>query len=180
MTGVQTCALPIFDPTRPVVSNDGWEHLDSDIWSIHDYESSGEVVAKRYASGESVAELFDGIGPAGRRLRLSDEPDRGQPVMLTEFGGVKFAPDSEFDNAWGYSTAVSPEDFATRIAALLDAVRASTVLAGYCYTQLTDTGQETNGVVRADRTPKLPVGRIREIMTGESVTGESGSGESGS
>jgi beta-galactosidase/beta-glucuronidase len=156
------------DASRPVVSNDGWEHLDSDIWSIHDYESSGDVVAKRYASKESVAELFDGIGPAGRRLRLSDEPDRGQPVMLTEFGGVKFAPDSEFDNAWGYSTASSPEDFATRLGALLDAVRESSVLAGYCYTQLTDTGQETNGVVRADRSPKLPVARIREIMTGES------------
>ena len=155
------------DPTRPVVSNDGWEHLDSDIWSIHDYESSGDVVAERYASPASVAALFDGIGPAGRRLRLSDEPDRGQPVMLTEFGGVKYAPDSEFDNAWGYSTASSSEDFATRLGALLDGVRASTVLAGYCYTQLTDTGQETNGVVRADRTPKLPVARIREIMTGE-------------
>ena len=154
------------DPTRPVVSNDGWEHLDSDIWSIHDYEASGDVVATRYASRESVAELFAGIGPAGRRLRLGDEPDRGQPVMLTEFGGVKFAPDDESDDAWGYSTATSPDDFATRMSSLLDAVRSSTVLAGYCYTQLTDTGQETNGVVRADRTPKLPVERIRAIVTG--------------
>jgi hypothetical protein len=30
------------------------------------------------------------MGPAGRRIRLSDEPDRGQPVMLTEFGGIQF------------------------------------------------------------------------------------------
>ncbi|GAB3607101.1 glycoside hydrolase family 2 TIM barrel-domain containing protein [Conyzicola nivalis] len=155
------------DPSRPVVSNDGWEHLDSDIWSIHDYEESGEVLAARYADKASVDALFAGIGPAGRRLRLSDEPDRGQPVMLTEFGGVKFAPDSEFDDAWGYSTASSADDFAKRMAALLDAVRASEVLSGYCYTQLTDTGQETNGVVNADRSPKLPVKRIRAIMTGD-------------
>ncbi|WP_411698977.1 glycoside hydrolase family 2 protein [Conyzicola sp.] len=155
------------DPSRPVVSNDGWEHLDSDIWSIHDYEESGDVLAARYANKASVDALFDGIGPAGRRLRLGDEPDRGQPIMLTEFGGVKFAPDSDVDNAWGYSTASSPDDFARRMAALLDAVRASEVLAGYCYTQLTDTGQETNGVVNADRTPKLPIGRIRAIMTGD-------------
>ena len=155
------------DPTRPVVSNDGWEHLDSDIWSIHDYEASGDVVAARYADRASVDALFTGLGPAGRRLRLSDEPDRGQPVMLTEFGGIKFAPDSEFDNAWGYSTASSPDDFATRLGSLLDAVRSSDVLAGYCYTQLTDTGQETNGIVTADRTPKLPVDRVRAIMTGE-------------
>ena len=25
------------DPTRPVISNDGWEHTISDIWGIHDY-----------------------------------------------------------------------------------------------------------------------------------------------
>ena len=158
------------DASRPVVSNDGWEHLDSDIWSIHDYEASGAVVAARYASPESVATLFSGIGPAGRRLRLSDEPDRGQPIMLTEFGGVKFAPDSEFGNAWGYSTATSPDDFDARLASLLDAVRASTVLAGYCYTQLTDTGQETNGLVTAERRPKLPTARIRQIMTGIAPT----------
>jgi len=160
------------DPTRPVVSNDGWEHLDSDIWSIHDYEASGAVVAARYATRASVEELFSGLGPAGRRLRLSDEPDRGQPVMLTEFGGVKFTPQADHDDAWGYSTATSADDFDRRLTELLDAVRASEVLAGYCYTQLTDTGQETNGVVTADRTPKLPVGRLRAIMTGdESDTG---------
>ena len=154
------------DPTRPVVSNDGWEHLDSDIWSIHDYEASGAVVAARYANRSSVDALFAGLGPAGRRLRLSDEPDRGQPVMLTEFGGVKFTPDASQDDAWGYSTASSADDFDRRLTGLLDAVRASEVLAGYCYTQLTDTGQETNGVVTADRTPKLPIERLRAIMTG--------------
>lgn len=154
------------DSSRPVVSNDGWEHLDSDIWSIHDYEASGAIVGARYATAESVAALFDGLGPAGRRLRLSDEADRGQPVMLTEFGGIKFARDSEFDNAWGYSTATSAEDFATRLESLLDAVRTSSVLAGYCYTQLTDTGQETNGLVTASRQPKLPIERIRTIMMG--------------
>jgi len=160
------------DPTRPVVSNDGWEHLDSDIWSIHDYEPSGDVVAARYADRASVAALFDGVGPAGRRLRLGDEPDRGQPVMLTEFGGVKFAPHSDVDNAWGYSTASSADDFAARLGSLLDAVRASEVLAGYCYTQLTDTGQETNGLVTADRIPKLPVERLRAIMTGRAGAAE--------
>lgn len=28
------------DGTRPVISNDGWEHTASDIWTIHDYEPS--------------------------------------------------------------------------------------------------------------------------------------------
>ena len=157
------------DPSRPVISNDGWEHLDSDIWTIHDYESSGEVVADRYRDAAAVAALFEQVGPAGRRLRLSDEPDRGQPVMLTEFGGVKYVAGSPADDAWGYSTAASADDYGTRLRSLLDAVRSSTVLAGYCYTQLTDTGQETNGLVTGDRRPKLPIEELRAIMTGTPV-----------
>jgi beta-galactosidase/beta-glucuronidase len=161
------------DGSRPVVSNDGWEHLDSDIWSIHDYEASGEVMTARYADAASVAKLFSGLGPAGRRLRLSDEADRGQPVMLTEFGGIKFAPSTHLGDEWGYSSANSPGDFADRLGALLRAVHSSEVLAGYCYTQLTDTGQETNGVLTAGREPKLPIEQIREIMLGSGRVGSS-------
>src|SRR5207248_2412952 len=29
------------DPTRPVIGNDGWEHVASDIWGIHDYALDG-------------------------------------------------------------------------------------------------------------------------------------------
>jgi hypothetical protein len=48
-------------------------------------------------------------------------------------------------------------------------VQASPVLAGFCYTQLTDTLQEANGLLTADRKPKLPVERLRAIVTGEGV-----------
>ena len=155
------------DSSRPVVSNDGWEHLDSDIWSIHDYEASGPVLRERYADAESARKLFEGMGPSGRRLRLSDESDRGQPIMLTEFGGIKFQTDSEsLDDAWGYSTAQSAAEFQAQFRTILEAVHASTILAGYCYTQLTDTLQEANGLVTPDRTPKLPLDVLRAIITG--------------
>jgi hypothetical protein len=127
------------------------------------------VVRERYADQKSVDALFSSMGPAGRRLRLSHEPDRGQPVMLTEFGGIKYAPHTEYLDAWGYSTAQSSADFAERLGSLLDAVRMSTVLAGYCYTQLTDTGQETNGILHSDRSPKLPMAQMRAIITGRAV-----------
>ena len=39
-------------------------------------------------------------------------------------------------------------------------------LAGWCYTQLTDTAQETNGLVDEARVPKIPVERIRAIVEG--------------
>ena len=40
------------------------------------------------------------------------------------------------------------------------------MLAGFCYTQLTDTLQEANGLASADRVPKLPAEVIRGIVTG--------------
>jgi beta-galactosidase/beta-glucuronidase len=155
------------DPTRPVISNDGWEHVGSDILSIHDYEASGEVVAARYGSAEAIDALFDGLGPAGRRMLVQGERDLQAPVMLTEFGGVSFVDRAhEVDGAWGYSAASSPEDFAERVGALLAATHASPVLAGFCYTQLADTGQETNGLVTDDRRPKAPIERLRAMVLG--------------
>lgn len=160
------------DPNRPVVSNDGWEHLDSDIWTIHDYEESAEVVEKRYHDDDARKRLFAGIGPAGRLLRLSDEPDRGQPIMLTEFGGIQFTPVTATEDAsqvddvprWGYSTASSAEDYFERLRGLVSAVESSNFLAGYCYTQLTDTLQEANGLVTDNRMPKIPIERLRKVF----------------
>ncbi|GAA1449424.1 glycoside hydrolase family 2 protein [Leifsonia poae] len=155
------------DPTRPVISNDGWEHVNSDILSVHDYESSGPVVAARYGTASAIDALFDGLGPAGRRMLVEGTRDTSAPVMLTEFGGVSFVDRAhEVDGAWGYSAASSAEDFGDRVGALVEATLASPVLAGFCYTQLADTGQETNGLVTDDRRPKLPIERLRAIIAG--------------
>ena len=39
-------------------------------------------------------------------------------------------------------------------------------LAGFCYTQFADTFQEANGLVFADRTPKVPAEQIALATTG--------------
>jgi beta-galactosidase/beta-glucuronidase len=152
------------DPTRPVVSNDGWEQVDTDILAIHDYESDPEVVRARYADRAAVDRLVRTVGPAGRSLVLSGDVTEA-PVMLTEFGGISFEVGTQQD-AWGYSAARTADDFAERLTGLLAAVHDSRVLAGFCYTQLTDTLQETNGLVGADRVPKISAERIRAIVTG--------------
>ncbi|KHK95923.1 glycoside hydrolase [Microbacterium mangrovi] len=152
------------DPTRPVVSNDGWEQVDTDIVAIHDYEADPRVLGPRYADRAAIDTMIDGIGPAGRRLIL-DGDVTDAPVMLTEFGGVSFEVDA-VAGAWGYSAATTGDDFRERLAGLLAAVHASTALAGFCYTQLTDTLQETNGLLRADREPKIPMEQLREIILG--------------
>ena len=154
------------DPSRPVISNDGWEHTDSEIWTFHDYEDSGEILRERYGTRASVDAMISGIGPAGRRMSVLPDPDLNRPVMLTEFGGVSYAPGTAFDDSWGYSAAINAVDFQDRLSAILDAVNASAHLSGFCYTQITDTRQETNGLCDENRKPKLPVETLAAIIRG--------------
>jgi beta-galactosidase/beta-glucuronidase len=150
------------DPSRPVVGNDGWELIDSDIVAVHDYEADADVIRARYGDASTVDGWLHAYGPAGRLMVIGGGNPQA-PVMVTEFGGIAFAGDAA---TWGYSTAQSAEDFAARLTDLFAAIQASPVLAGFCYTQLTDTWQEANGLLYADRTPKLPVEQIRAIVTG--------------
>ncbi|KQO59796.1 glycoside hydrolase [Curtobacterium sp. Leaf261] len=154
------------DDSRPVISNDGWEHTASDIITVHDYEGDGPTLARTYADDAARTRLMTGAGPAERRILVDGAVDTGQPVMLTEFGGVNFQPGSTRDDGWGYTVAASGEDWIERITALYDAIRASSFLAGSCYTQFTDTLQETNGLLTADREPKVDIAEIRRAVTG--------------
>jgi glycosyl hydrolase family 2 len=158
------------DPSRLVVTNDGWEHLDSDLVTIHDYEPDGAALAARYVSNEAVERLAHGIGPAGRRILLPNGELRGRPVILTEFGGISFAAAGSPDDAWGYSTATGPDDFERRLRAIIGAANGAAGLAGWVYTQLTDTLQETNGLTDEQRIPKLPLAVIRSIVRCETQT----------
>jgi beta-galactosidase/beta-glucuronidase len=149
------------DPTRPVISNDGWEHAESDILSIHDYDHDASRVAERYATRDGI--LSAEFTFPGRRLIVDAAQRTDAPLMLTEFGGISYTENGPED-AWGYSTATSADDLVERLRALVGAVRAAAPLAGYCYTQLADTGQETNGLVFEDRRPKAPVEELRAIF----------------
>jgi beta-galactosidase/beta-glucuronidase len=155
------------DPSRPVVSNDGWEHVDSDILTVHDYDADGETLGARYRDEAAIDRLLAGTGPAGRRLLLAGQDPAGRPVMLTEFGGISFPTDTADAGAWGYSSATSTDDFLTRLTAVVHAVHTSEVLAGFCYTQLTDTLQETNGLLDENRTAKAPMDLLRAIISGD-------------
>jgi beta-galactosidase/beta-glucuronidase len=155
------------DPSRPVVSNDGWEHVDSDIVTIHDYASDPGLIRRRYADSESVERLLRGQGPQSRSPVLSDRQlelfNSGlAPLMITEFGGISFAG----EDSWGYSVVTSDDEFRGALAELFAAVLSSPIVAGFCYTQLTDTLQESNGLLRSDRTAKIPVESLRAMITG--------------
>lgn len=154
------------DDSRPVISNDGWEHSDSDMWTIHDYEGRREVLADRYGSRASIEAMIRGVGPAGRRISVTAVGEITEPIMLTEFGGVSFITGEVPEDSWGYTSASDADDYEARLRAILEPVHASKDLVGFCYTQITDTHQETNGLCDEHRRPKLPAETIAEIIRG--------------
>jgi beta-galactosidase/beta-glucuronidase len=154
------------DPTRPVVGNDGWESVTTDIIGIHDYDSKPESVARRYQTEETSPRLFKRERPGGRLLVLEGQTDH--PVVLSEFGGIALSRDTR--STWGYSRAATAGTFADRYCKLLEVVRSVPLFAGFCYTQFADTYQEANGLLYSDRTPKIPLEVIAEATRGTAGT----------
>ena len=141
------------DPTRPVIGNDGWEHVVSDILGVHDYSQEAAVLRERYGSREAAERTLRETQPYYRSIVLSEVGPDGAPMMITEFGGVTYDPDS--DAFWnGYGAVDDAKELSSRYAALVGALLSSPVVAGFCYTQLTDTAQERNGLLFADRRHK--------------------------
>ena len=148
------------DGTRLVSVNDGWEQVKTDIFALHDYAASGDAIATHFASREDVSKLTNDW-----RMACADSfvPTGKEAFMLTEYGGIAFS-DGKDKDTWGYHGKVADEDaFFARYKDTNDAVREIPYCRGYCYTQLTDVQQETNGLLTPDRKPKVDVERFRSL-----------------
>jgi beta-galactosidase/beta-glucuronidase len=148
-------------PGRIVSANDGWETVGGDVVGIHDYDQDAERVAARYADDAAVDELIAGLGPNRLPVTL-DGPRAGRAVLVTEMGGVTLAPSSEGLMTYGNVTSV--DDFVEQLGTLCGALNRSTALSGWCWTQLTDTWQEANGLLTAGREPKAPLDTMRSAI----------------
>ena len=145
------------DPSRLVVSNDGWEHATTDLCTIHDYTDASAMADRYRHLGPDMA-----IAPAGRSLYVPGHHYQGEPVLVTEFGGVAVAGG---DDVWGYHRAAHADDLLDRYRALVTALTQSPHVRGFCYTQLTDVEQEANGLLTFDREPKADPEAIRRATT---------------
>jgi beta-galactosidase/beta-glucuronidase len=145
------------DPTRPVIGNDGWESVATDIIGIHDYDPDPGRIARRYRADRVLPRFFRRERPGGRLLVLEGKPHVDHPLVLSEFGGIAYSTASD---SWGYSCCQTADEFALRYRELLGVVRGLELLSGFCYTQFADTYQEANGLLYADRRAKFPLGEI--------------------
>lgn len=149
------------DVTRPVISNDGWDHAKTDLLTIHDYEYRYEVLEERYATLENILNSR----PSGRGLVARGWKYEGQPIIVSEFGGISFKK-GDWDG-WGYSQAESEEDFIERYHQVISPLLKSKHVQGFVYTQITDVEQEINGLLTYARQPKVPLEIIKQINEGK-------------
>lgn len=148
------------DTMRPVISNDGWMHAKSDILTLHHYEQDGE---KLYSFYDDIYKLVEGDIKGHQHLPFANGYEyEGQPIIMSEFGGTAYVGETN-DVCWGYGNGVAnDEEYIERLTSLVEAINKMNI-SGYCYTQITDVEQEVNGVLRADRTPKVALEHIKKI-----------------
>ena len=154
------------DGTRPVISNDGWEHTNSDILAIHDYADTADVLLDRWADAFATENTIRNVMPGNRKIIVEDDNNPDAPVMLTEVGGIGY-PNNP-NEQWHFWSADTTDQLRDKYAELIGAILESDTVAGFCYTQLTDTRQERNGLLDEHRQPKLPIEEIRAITAAPS------------
>ena len=150
--------LRSLDESRLVGSNDGWEQLElTDFCGVHDYDISPENFATRYMDIEKTMRGSVNFKP----IYAAGEQYNGVPVLITEMGGVKLVN----DDGWGYNQAMSDEEGMLRyLRSVMRAVRSHRQIRGFCYTQLTDVQQETNGLLDSARKPKVAFEELQKIF----------------
>jgi hypothetical protein len=150
------------DTTRLVVGNDGWEHVVTDITTVHDYTPDAGVLRERYGDASSVETTIAELQPGYRAILVPGVARVGEPVVLSEFGGLTL--DTSEGETWhGYGVVTDAGSLLKGYRELVDALLDSPAIAGFCYTQLTDTLQEKNGLVTETRQPKIEARDVSRI-----------------
>jgi len=163
------------DPSRPVLDASGYSHRvpGADVYDSHSYEQDPDAFRREQAGladGRPFVNDLDG--------RAMSVPYAGQPFFVSEYGGIWWNPaeadaaaaaaaedDPERAISWGYGERVrTVEEWHARFRGLTEVLLEDPRMFGYCYTQLTDTFQEQNGIYDAHRRPKFDIARIREVQ----------------
>ena len=147
------------DNTRPVISNDGWEHTISDIITIHDYVQEGNLLSLTY--NEKISEVLNNKREFNNHYLFANGYEyKGQPIIISEYGGTSI----KSEKGWGYGEQAKDEnDFIKKFEELTLAIQKMPMITGYCYTQLTDVQQEVNGLMDEDRKYNIDPSIIKNI-----------------
>lgn len=162
------------DPTRPVIDASGYSHRvrGADIYDSHDYEQDPGAFEATHGGLVTASPFINTHNDQTISIGYA-----GQPYFVSEYGGIwwneemsqaqadSVSNDPGRTESWGYGQRVkSLEEWHDRFAGLTNVLLKNPEMFGYCYTQLTDTFQEQNGIYDFDRNPKFDVERIRQVQ----------------
>ena len=143
-----------FDTTRPVIDTSGYIHVETDIYDCHNYNQDPEQFKKDFEPFKSQEKIW-------QNYPQLDAPYRGQPYWVSEYGGTWWA---EGKQGWGYGDRPkTKKEFIERYRKLTEVLLNHPKITGFCYTQLYDVEQETNGLYTYYRKPKFDPELIRKI-----------------
>lgn len=165
----------MLDTTRPCVDVSGGYHgKRTDLYDFHCYGTEkdlSEYLRQWKENGVLDVPLLNHSG-------LSVPYKEGQPVHVSEYGGISLGESAgdaasfcavtegavQSESDWGYGEgATDGEAFLKRYRALTELLLSIPGISGYCYTQLYDIEQETNGFYYYDRSDKLTEAQKDEI-----------------
>lgn len=145
------------DPTRPCIDTSGNFHVVTDIYDLHNYRQDVKAFVDCYKGFPEDTDTME-ERPARQHYK------KGLPLFISEYGGIKWDTTHEHEAAWGYGEAPrTEEEFLARYRGLTECLLQHPYIMGFCYTQLYDVEQETNGLYDYDRRPKFDVEEIRQI-----------------
>ncbi len=154
------------DNTRLVVGNDGWEQTETDLCTLHQYyrgANDEETAYLRYS--EYIRNTQALLSPGYSEFPPFAEgfSYQGQPILITEFGGIACRTATSDREGWGYTETDTPQQLLHLYGMAIRPILDSPHIAGFCYTQLTDVQQEQNGLLTESREYKCPPEKIAVI-----------------
>jgi beta-galactosidase/beta-glucuronidase len=147
------------DPSRLIIDNSGFDHLQTDILDIHHYlRDPGQ--ARQVYDALAAGRLWRHALLPGLRYIL--QPERvykpplgpgaryeGQPLLVSEYGG------------FGHYKSRQGGSLLEQYQAATLAIARRPQFQGFCYRQAYDTYQEQDGLLTFERQPKVPLEALR-------------------
>lgn len=157
----------MLDSTRPCVDVSGGYHGKyTDLFDFHCYHGAEEITGYIEAIEKHGKLIMDTL--YGKSAESEGAVWNGKtPIHASEYGGVAYKKSSEVNglqgsvpcvqeqNAWGYSTSVSEDEFVEQYIKTTEQFLACDKICGFCYTQLYDVEQEQNGLYTYKRIAKF-------------------------
>ncbi len=148
-----------------IISNDGREHVKSDLLTFHNYAGSYELLDEELKNfyNDLILKKNPIVDKRDKRFYVDGYRYNNEPIVFSEFCGIAFNKDCNKLN-WGYGKNVNNvNEFLDRYKSLLKRIKEKEYIRGFCFTQLSDVEQEVNGLLTSNRSIKIDCDILKSL-----------------